>query len=431
MSETQTQSAELAAKHESLPEEVMAGLVSGIAGHEGKALLVLAMQPNTTYGQGNLHGLLTDLPGAENLYIGNRANQMDYCKESLAPIGAVAKEEFSTTLRYGLTEFGELYGKALATTVLEIGAKRRVKLNSIFGSAQSVNEARAPYGRVLLIQYLLTSHEQVNFVDICANTGLNNDVIPKQLARLAQAGLVQFKGSDRRDAVTYHAVPEYMPSVFGREMSPLAEVATNFIAERGSVTLDEVKAHCFEKFPAESATKEARAKLAQKIASAMNQFAKSGRVKKQTPYAQTPGDLEFMSQVEFTSEQADFWYELLNALEVIRTGTPEELRAIAQRGAALLKDSAFVRDALERGYSRLERNGGVIGNLGTMVLDIVMNADDELTARQVRELLINKNQIVSQWGVYRVINQYVESGALVANKTGRVQSYSKATESHT
>ena len=159
------------------------GLLAAIGNHEGKALLLLAMQAEQPYTRTQLRGVLKEQQGPKDRWKGmNESLPFLWCQHSLSPIGLVVKEIVDPergTVGYMKKEKGDELGQALAGHLLAFSEEHpEVSLNGFFGSTQMSpkrkvvedqqekdERSRAPLTRARIFAELVTTAVPIREAD--------------------------------------------------------------------------------------------------------------------------------------------------------------------------------------------------------------------------------------------------------------------------
>lgn len=224
-------------KHqERMKEEELGNLLAAIGNHEAKALLLAAMQPGKLYTQQELHTLMVDKQGKQQVWKINSTIPFGYCKRSLHPSGLVAKEVTFLKGRkassYHKTAYGKKIGDALAGHLLAFSEQHDgVSLIALFGSTNSPGKSteittsqglvasknRAPFTRYTIMYKLLTSQLPLRESDLARALQEDEQVLSFHLDNLSRKGLITYAAIGRAKAFSFYTLSENPPA---REPTP-------------------------------------------------------------------------------------------------------------------------------------------------------------------------------------------------------------------
>lgn len=407
---------------ERLSDEQLGNLLSAVGNHEGKALLLLAMQPERYYIQGELHGLVKNLPGAENVYIGSPTNQIGYCLNSLAPIGLVAKADYGSPTSFALTQEGENLGKPLAAFLLDFSSKYDVNLEAIFGASQSVNGKRSPFIRVELLKELLTSDKPLRLEDLRSSVGVAKPIPHMHLMKMAGAGLINYQSWDSsKDKASYELIDtNYEPT---SKAGPVSRKTLEFLKVQKVATLDELENYCRETLIELPEIDQLRYDIVHYMAS----LGRRSVVKRSKALRSYQG-----ASISIDDNQRSMLEELLNGLEQFKSQDPEFLHSLKVRSTEILSDSTVVKSALNRLAEKSPRmQNGDEKSLGRFILEALNNSEDvPMSIRDVVEQISNINgRNVSIFGIQKILAKMAKREEVQTTKKGRAKLYMKPADS--
>lgn len=200
-----------------IPDEEMGNLLAAIGNNEAKALTLLLMQPGRIYTRRDIHDVFIRIQGGEDNagWQSSHSLQFNYCQNSLAPIGLVAKEVVEggvvlQTYGYMTTEYGEAVGKHLAALLLGFSrAHPDFSLYDFFGATQSTsntdprNKKRAPLERMRILWELVTATLPIRQVDLTERLGKDHrqSLIGNHLRELARKRVIEYNANDGRTEI--------------------------------------------------------------------------------------------------------------------------------------------------------------------------------------------------------------------------------------
>jgi len=429
MSEVNSSSYETSTLYEPLTEAMLGNLLAAVGNHEGKALLLLAMGTGTAvdryYSQGELHDLISELPGSGSAYLGSRMNQMSWCKSSLAPIGMVAKADYAMPLSFGITPEGRELGVPFAAMLIDFSDKHSVALVELFGSTTSRSELRSPLLRMKLVEELLTHPEGANLRDLVAATGTASQVvIEKHLRKLDIAGLLKYRDTDvAKHEPSYRLVhKDYQPQDRGFWATSTVE----FLRSRDAATLDEIVDHWYSEQPLGPPSERERSNVAEKLRYCLYGLDTRGLVT--TVNAKRAHQ---RGRISLDEHQEAMWTDLHNLLAKFRSQDQPYISTLQRRAQELLREPGTIARALNRAAesSAFSRNDSK-KDLTGLVLASLVESQQPLSVRDIVKVASEKQgRTVSHSGIVVILNKLVNQGAAGVRKN-KVLKYS-ATEQPT
>ena len=179
-----------------LSDEAMGNFLAALGNHEAKALLLVLMHPKKVYSQKDLNELLKDRQGEFSGWNNfDKTIPFGYCKNSLAPIGLVAKEYMDQEGIYGyeVTNYGRNTGVPLAGLLLDFSLRHDVSLYQLMGSTNSTSDERnrSPQSRLEIYWQILTAELPVRAVDLEKDG--DNHMLGKHLRYLGRTGIISYE----------------------------------------------------------------------------------------------------------------------------------------------------------------------------------------------------------------------------------------------
>jgi hypothetical protein len=417
-------SREIGPTPESLSDVRLGELLAAVGNHEGKALLILAMdaasQAEMYYTRGGLNDLLLNLPGSENAYLGNRGNQVAWCKGSLGPIGLVAKERHIGAERYAITEEGRCMGAPLAALLLDFSERHGTALEEIFGGSVSSTKMRAPLIRLRMMTEILTSPRGICLSDLVETTGVaSQTVLGKHLHKLSIGGLLEYDDwnlaiNENRYIKGKKPYPGH--GLMGSWVPTIIEHLEG--SEERPVSLDNLIDFC-------RATKPHLARgidekqLRDQITETLHYL------KKKELISQVEGRTHNQTlKISLTTEQEEFWVELLNILDAFSDHSPSLLSRGKALASQILRDPDMIANLLNRSAeaSAHSRNSAK-KDLGSVVLGVLRAAKKPLSVRELVEQVSEKQgRTASREGVNKIVKRLAEEGQ-ATESTDKVQRY--------
>lgn len=423
----ETQTTERLQPIEQTSDKRLGGLLAGFGNHEGKAMLVLALgraDDGEFFGKSALHRLISRLPGADQSYVGDLSNQMAWCKNSLEPIGMVAKADFGETLQFAISNEGREQGVPIAALLLDFADHHDVALVDLFGATQSRHDLRAPAVRFNLIQELLTNPSGSKFSDLVEATGVTEaSAVSNHLRSMANVNLIQYDEWDQgSDEIRYRFNRNY--STRETPKSTIRKVFHDFAKTNTSFTLDEL----VEYYKGVVDDKEIQSLSQPELKKIIHDNI--------TKYLLNNGSLRQLTgkhngieavRVKLDSHQENLWTELVSSLEKFKDGNPEYLAHLNHRAAEILADPDFITRALDRAaeHSPLLQNG-TEKNIGTLVI-ASMHEDGPMSVRDlIAKVTERRGRDVSVYGIRTILRSLIAQKRVTVTKD-KVQRYSLLT----
>ena len=400
---------------ERLSDEQLDNLLTAVGNHEGKALLLLAMQPEVYYAASALHGLITNLPGSENAYTGSRNNQLQYCKASLAPIGLVAKTDYGVPISFAITETGEELGKPLAALMLGLSNKYNISLTRIIGEAQTPTDKRAPSTRLSLIKEVL-KRPNISLQDTAKMIGLERPaVVHSHLVNMASSGLIHYEWMDRtKQAATFELI-DPMPKI-DPQASPQRRELTQYLIEKKQATLDELTKHLAR------SNEEIKPHA---ITSILHHLAKKGVIKRiggVSPNQQ--------AKIIVDEKQRQMLQELVHLLDLYQSQDPQFLAALRAAASEYSSNAKFVAEALNRcAEASSKMKNGREKDMGSLVVNALINSDSALSVRDISgQIKTATGRAVSLSGIQQTLYEFAKRGQVEYSETRKARLYKLQTE---
>lgn len=196
---------------ERLTDERVANLVSAIGNHEAKAITLLAMKQGVLYPPvSGLWQSVISFQGEKPGWVLDENLPGRYCRDSLVPIGLVARkvEDNSRTYGYIKTEEGENLGVPLAGLLLDFSRRHPdYSLQDIFGQTGSAfnlpnteseseeNKKRSALTRIKIFWQLVTSKLPINQAALEGELAEYAALVAGHLKELSRKKVIQYKST--------------------------------------------------------------------------------------------------------------------------------------------------------------------------------------------------------------------------------------------
>lgn len=417
-----TISHEVISRPDLLTEQQLGGFLAGVGNHEGKALLLIAMGSNADlsneYTQTELHELIKGSTSDEGFHVGNKGNQVGWCKNSMIPNGLASMSEAGPT-GYKITQAGQQLGVPLAGFLLEFSEKHDVPLVEIFGGTASRYQVRSPLLRFNIISELLTHPTGASLNELTKSSGAADQVVvEKHLRKLEIARLIDYKDWDVATNEIRISISDEEPHIKPATSTWIRSV-TDQLKTTDSLTYDELVEGCRRQLPDRTADL-SDDQLKKKLISIVHRLEKRGDVTKPEcrPFNQAV-------QASLTVEQESFWMELVDGVEAFRAQDPEWLEHYRVVANQIIDSPTLVCSLLDRAIeSSAHARSTLRQSLGSLVLRVLSESESPLTIREiVKQVSDDEGRALSHFGIVRAAENLVEKG--IANRVhDKVQRYS-------
>lgn len=220
---------------EPISEKEIGNLLAAVGNNETKAMTLLVMQAGIIYPRYDLHRTFMRAQGNNPGWKTNRSVQFQYCEQTLAPIGLVAKETLNSDLStygYQITEYGQEIGIPLAGLLLDFSRiYENVSLRDIFGSTSSKyplegkdeemeieedvssgDKKRAPGTRLKILWELVTNDKPLRLIDIAHSNEEEFSIkFGSHLRQLAKSGIVSYQVREHSKPFTIYILNQVRP----------------------------------------------------------------------------------------------------------------------------------------------------------------------------------------------------------------------------
>ncbi|MGD0283990.1 MAG: hypothetical protein ABSB12_00095 [Candidatus Saccharimonadales bacterium] len=202
--------------HEKLTPKEFLGFLNGVANHEAKLLTsaIILNYPNIPFKVRTIRQNLIDLQGEEDGWR-NFAPSLggDYCRNSLAPIGAVVRADIvgkgdQLVEAYKASDKGPLFLPYVGALLDWSLRYPQFSLQEIFGKTQTPGQTRSPQTRFYIYKDLIENPEGISVANLQSGAAgaeyVQDDAITKQVNALLDEGVVTFssKSSNNNPEVT-------------------------------------------------------------------------------------------------------------------------------------------------------------------------------------------------------------------------------------
>lgn len=418
-------------KRERLSDETMGNLISAVGNHEVKAITLGLMQPAVVYGMQDLHRMILQAQSKDKEWKMGLSVPYQYCRDSLAPIGLVAKEVINSdlsTFGYMKTEYGNSMGDSLAGLMLDFSLRYpEFSVQELFGktgSSADLKEVegidfknRSPITRVKIFWELLTSNLPVRREDIAKNIGEQDNKIGTHLQTLSKDGIILYESANPWDIFSHfkfsETAPQEEPKPFAMSRGSLptyTQFALNLIRSNPDKewTSDEVGDRYFES----TGDRTSREHAAHLATSVLSYLAKEGYINRRGFSSRNH------SEVNLTEEQKNMLFDLVFMLDNFQSQDPDILNFGKRRLKEVLSGQALTSQLILKAK---EHSSGAhkipLSESAEQVYQIISTGPAS-TRDEIYEALKNQGRKVSPKSVVRFLNSLVLEGKVI-KKTDR------------
>lgn len=195
-----------AVRGKELSEREIFSLISAFGNNESKALLLIAIKDGNIYSDKDLFERMISLQGKKPVWKMHKNVPFQYCKDSLAPIGRVAKEVLNgdlSTYGFMVTEYGKNFGVPFAGALLDWSLKHpNFSFYQMLGmtasryskEGQREDKKRAPETRLKILKAIVENGDKSLSVTQMANIVKENPhAVKKHISALAKSGVLSKK----------------------------------------------------------------------------------------------------------------------------------------------------------------------------------------------------------------------------------------------
>lgn len=339
---------------ETLSTPELGNIIAAAGNHEGKALLLLAMQTGSEYGMSALHSLSVNIQGAEPAYEGRAGNQIKYA-DTMESVGLLAKSQIlGNGLAYTKTALGADIGSATAGHLLTFSLRHpEVTLKDLFGSTQTSQGHRPAVNRIYILRAILANEPMtVSTLKRHCETDINAAVVTKIIKSLSTKKIIGFDYANIRRlpslAFDFDATKINRSSTFPRPGAS-TNIALQIIedavrAGETSITKDILRQKFAEQLDQPDLTSKA---VLRKLTSITDTFERNGILIPQNRYHNDRGEL---TNIFLTERQRDVLSELDNILRNLQNLDPGFLREGKQLASQILSDPDSVKILVKKCY---------------------------------------------------------------------------------
>lgn len=426
---------------EKLSDEEIGSLISAFGNHEAKTITLLAMRGGEIYSQGDLHRTILDAQGKNPGWRMDHVIPFQYCDRSLAQVGLVVKgllNPLDSDSHWGfqLTDYGKNTGIPLAGLLLDWGRRHDVSLIRLWGGTQSSSsktgvvqtaegeelevKKRAPITTLKIIHELVTSpHFPIREVDLANRLGETPKYLSDHLARLLNAGLIQYKAKEvNRPYSAYQltsSLPEGELPVYRGVRTLTQAVFAVFQEHKGSYLTRE---GVFSFLPPE--LKEGRNErfLLGTISNVLSFFKKNGYVENQH------FDQSTQSEINLTDDQRTILAELVEIVDRFQDQDPEIMQKGSQLAEKIINNTDDVSELLRKARKNSSyANRSPSEETTDLISSLICSHPDGLTNREMQELLDQLGKRFDPSTIRNFTAEMERAGLVRVTKQGSVKKF--------
>lgn len=423
-------------KSERLSDEEMGNLISAIGNHEAKAVTLAVMKPQVVYGFSDISMAVS--AAQDGVGWRSKGGPFNYCKDSLEPIGLVAKEVVSSnlqTLGYMKTEKGMERGDSLAGLLLDFSIRYpNFSLQDIFGITSSPTDKdesvegidfrkRAPITRIKIYWEILTRDLPAREVDIANALGEEPSFIRNHLIALASKGVIIFDRTGKRDSIVkYHFNNDkeqinIQPEAYRSEVS-LTQYVYDFLKQNADRQFysEEIAKNYLES-KGEAYSSKQLLTLRHNTSHVLAHLLKGGYLR-QGRFSE-----DNRSDVNLTDSQKDMLFDLVERLDRFKIQDSETIAFGKRRLNEILASPDIVAGLMVKAREHSpQANGSSREEWAGRIINILLKGDSKISDLENR--LGEEGKKASRRTVEQAIERLVKEGKIRATKDRGVNTYS-------
>jgi hypothetical protein len=347
-------------QEEMLDHEKLGNVLAAVGNHEGKAIVLLGMEPGESYGVTAMHKLYTT-PQGEGPVKGAVNNQIGYCTESFEPIGAVAKVTNAESLKYEITDEGERSGKGVAGYALDFSlAHPNVSLRTVFGMTKSKDPSRrSPMRRVDIMRAILADKEQglqTRQRTIAEQTDQVQKTLAGHLEQMAANGLIDYHSTQPGNYDAQYTAPSAgsivkYETLYGQKglVDATVSIINEFMSAGEGITQARVE-YRLRQNPRYADHRY----LAGNLSAVMRDLEKQGLLTEQTGYR-----THTLSRIELSDEQQDTIQDIVGFVDFLSSCNDGMLHAGKTLGESIIRDPGKVRELVRKSRQNSPEVNGI------------------------------------------------------------------------
>lgn len=323
-------------KPERLSDEQMGSLVSALH-TEQNCTTLLAMKPRVVYSRGDLNRAVLQAQGENIGWAIKKGSALGYCRNSLAPIGLVARETFG----YKKTDYGERFGDPLAGLLLDWSKRfNNVSLYRILGSSHSPSQReielqpetieykkRSPIFRRKIFRKLVTAELPIREADLAETLSESPMKISQHLIALQRYNIITYEAKKTDQPYSFYKAfsnkPEHAPSSYRHDSILTQNVYQILLSDlEKRWTAKDIVDRIIQENPEKE---DNRKDLIDRTSKVTFHLLRNGYLER----GKFSGEVQ--SEITLTEEQKEPLVDLINILDAFQNQDPETL----QRGRQL------------------------------------------------------------------------------------------------
>jgi hypothetical protein len=396
---------------EPLTDDELGNLLAAVGNHENKALLLAAMQPGVTYSRGDLKSLFDGLQGSPPVWDFARVLPFQYCRDSLAPIGLVAKEIINQ--KYGIvgfykTDYGDEIGQAVAGHLLQYSLYHPdISLQQIFGATRTNSErkARSPMMRFEVIGELLTRQQPVRLADLPADKEGGWSRVSQHIHDMEKQGLISV---ERNFSQVYGIKKEALAnSQLHPGKSQLPTNMKQILAERLDITNDDlitaekIRAELIERHPEYASDNE---RFRDQVRNTLWRFVRRGILEIKGEYTD-----EQRVRITLSKQQKKQLEDCLELLYDMQTLTPNFIKEGKNKAKEIITNRTAVRSLVEKARNNSPYVHHRSSDERHEVLKGILTVSAQ-TSNEIENGLLQRGISLSRTGINAILRSLLENG---------------------
>lgn len=425
---------------EKLSDEEMGNLLSAVGNHEAKAITLILMRNGNIYDRTGLYREVMNAQG-ENKGWGkmHRGIPFQYCHDSLAPIGLVAKETLNpdfSTYGYQIIPKGKELGVPLAGLLLDFSERHNISLHLLFGSTQSrykvknmqtegdnddtESKKRSPPTALKILYELITSPSlPIREVDLGKGIGESQAVLYAHLVRLSKLGLIEY--NTRKAGIPYISyklsttVPEGELPIYGTYPT-LTKLVLDVIKSHPDQYL--TSENVYNLLPKEQRERRENEKVFRKqLSNVLSFLNKHGYVNIEK------FSYEKQSEVNLTDEQRVALTELLEIMYRFQNQDEELLEKGKRLTEKIIINPERVSDFLKRAREASNNaNQSPFEETQTDILSIILSHPG-ITNKGIQKLLEEKGKKLGISGITNLSSSLIKNASIKVKSQGNLNRF--------
>lgn len=367
-------------------------IIATVGNHEGKAVLLSAMQSSNDYSAPQLHDMFLSVQGSNPFFTGRSTNQIDYAN-TMESVGLLASSKLiNGNLQYAKTKLGDHIGSAVTGHLLGFSLRNPTySLKDFFGSTQSTNGNRAASNRIAIFRALL-DHEPTSIGNLRLASGVSGAVLTNAVKSLQTSGLINYEYSNLRrlPSLRFEINPEKIersatfPRLGGATDIALAILENEVAQRRFSIDKDLFRIQFANDLDMPQLSPKA---LLRKLNITFEKLQEKGVLIANNYHHNNQGEL---TKISLSGTQRDILTELSNIVSNLQNADPEFMIQGKELATEISGDPSHVQTLFRKCYGdeSAKTNPLTIELIGKLLVQIFKKLPEQvLTADDIRAYL--------------------------------------------